>query len=238
MQTENIYDSLMQIFGKIPDNINILEDQIDIDVQMSYFDISQKYKTNKPEVEEINRIKAELFDTDIEDTEKKEFLVKLANIDDVEAYRTIEKYNKDVNEDMREWTSLALQESRMTLESFLLNEDQIIISTGLGGKDNKLRYCLAFSSNNAEDFTELQERLFTKELEFSFRKNAGKIENIEFHTRYCLLTSLLPINVSINNIISNTIEECNQIGNFIEKRFIVTNVKILSIDDIFDYWEK
>jgi hypothetical protein len=35
MENENIYDKLMELFGKIPENFSILEEQIDIKTQMS-----------------------------------------------------------------------------------------------------------------------------------------------------------------------------------------------------------
>ncbi len=237
MEVENIHDSLMKLFGKIPKNINILEEQVDINIQMSYFEASMKFKKDKSKLESIDVLKEKLFDDKIDDEEKKNVLAALANFDDVEAYRAIEKFNQDDVNTLKDWSTLALQESRMAMESYLLNEDQIIISTGLGGKDNKLRYFLAFSTNNDKDFTELQQRLFTKELEFSFRNNEGEIENLEFNTQYCLLTVLLPLNISIKDVISATIDECNQIGNFLETRFIVTNVKILTIDEISDHWD-
>lgn len=237
MEIEDIYRSLEELFGKIPKNVNIFEDQIDIDVQMSYFEASRKCKAKETDIEEITELQSKLFDDEVDGEEKKEILIKLSNIDDVEAFRAIEKYSNYEHNDLKDWTSLALQDSRLSLESYLLDEDQIIISTGLGGKGNKLRYFLAFSTNNNEDFTDLQQRLLTKELEFSFRKTEGEIENIEFHTRFCLLTALIPMSSSINKIISSTIDECNQIGNFLETKFVVTNVKILTVDDIYDHWD-
>ncbi len=234
---ENIYDTLMRMFGQIPKNVNILEEQIGIDTQMSYFEISQKYKKTKFEEKEIETFQSKLNDNSTSNSEKKEILAELAHCDNVDAYRIIESFNKEADDSMKDWAVLALQESRMSIESYLLNEDQIIISTGLGGKDNKLRYFLAFSTNSKQNFTELQQRLLTKELEFSFKNNDGEIENLEFSTRFCTLTALLPISTSIQNMIDNAIDECNQIGNFLDKRFIVTNVNVLSLDEISGHWD-
>ncbi len=234
---ENIYDTLMKMFGKIPKNVNILEEQIGIDTQMSYFEISQKYKKNEPKDEDIEALKAKLNDHSTSKKEKKEILAELANSDSIDAYRVIENFNKEADGSMKDWSVLALQESRTLIESYLLNEDQIIISTGLGGKDNKLRYFLAFSTKNNQNFTELQQRLLTKELEFAFKNNDGEIEKLEFSTRFCTLTALLPISISTQKIIDDVIDECNQIGNFLEKRFIVTNVNVLSLEEISGHWD-
>lgn len=236
MENENIYDKLMELFGKVPENFSILEEQIDIQTQMTYFEESKKIKEQKPDLEEILKRKNELFSADIDDSEKKRLLILLANLDDVEAFRAIEKFNTVAPDNLRDWTALSLQESRMTIESSLLDQNQVIISTGLGGKDKKLRYFAVISTKNDEDFTDLQQRLISKELEFVIRKNNGEIENIEFNDGYCLLTSLVPLNVSIKELITIAIEECNQIGDFINEKFILTNVKILSMDEIKDSW--
>jgi len=236
MENENIYDKIMELFGKIPENFSILEEQIDIKTQMSYFEESKKVKESKPAKEEILLRKSELFDDSIEENTKKEILILFANLNDVEAYRAIEKYNKIAPTSLKDWTALSLQESRMTLESSLLDENQVIISTGLGGKDKNLRYFAVITTKDNNDFTNLQKRLIEKELEFLIRKNAGEIEKIKFCDGYCLLTSLIPLNVSIKELIMMSIEECNQIGDFINEKFILTNVKILSIEEIKESW--
>jgi hypothetical protein len=68
------------------------------------------------------------------------------------------------------------------------------------------------------------------------KKNDGEIEKIEFIDEYCTLVTLIPLNVSIKELITIAIEECNQIGDFINEKFILTNVKVLSIDEIKDSW--
>jgi hypothetical protein len=55
---------------------------------------------------------------------------------------------------LKDWAALSLQESRMTLESSLLDENQVIISTGLGGKAKKLRYFAVIAAKRRENFSE------------------------------------------------------------------------------------
>ena len=43
-ESENILDKISEIFGGLPGGLNILEEQIDIDVQMNYFESSRKHK--------------------------------------------------------------------------------------------------------------------------------------------------------------------------------------------------
>ena len=46
MEGENIYDKIQEVFGRIPGHFSILEEQIDIDLQMEYFEVSKLAKEN------------------------------------------------------------------------------------------------------------------------------------------------------------------------------------------------
>jgi hypothetical protein len=237
MDSDNIYDKIMQMFGKIPDNFSILEDQIDIKVQMNFFESSKKIKQNPDSKKTIAEIKEGLLDKNLGIEDQKDLLVQLANYDDVEAYRILEKYFESVVPELRDWCALALQESKMNLESALLDENQVIISTGLGGKGKKLRYFAVLATKNENKFTSLQKRLVEKEIDFALKKKDGEIENIEFDDTFCTFLTIVPINISIKDLIAETIEECNQIGNFIDPKFILTNVKVFSKEEIKASWK-
>ena len=60
VNNENIYSKIQEILGKIPENFSILEEEIDVDLQMEYFEFSkaQKEGLNK---EEVLKNKDELF---------------------------------------------------------------------------------------------------------------------------------------------------------------------------------
>lgn len=238
MENDNIYDKIMELFGKIPENFSILEEQIDIKVQMSYFEDSKEQKGSALDKDEVLSSVTDLYESSIDNEQKKKILVKLANLDDVEAFRAIENYVNQADIELKDWAALALQESRMTIESSLLDENQVIISTGLGGKGKKLRYFAALATKEAQNFSVLQKRLVAKELEFALRKYDGEIEALDFNNNYCTFLSLVPLNVSIKELIKLSIEECNQIGDFISERFILTNVKVLSIEEIRGSWNQ
>jgi hypothetical protein len=236
MDNDNIYDKIMQMFGKIPDNFSILEDQIDINIQLNYFEWSKKAKKNPDSKNSLSNIKENLIKENAGTEEIKELLVQLANTGDVEAFRLLERYFEAVKPELRDWCALALQECKMNLESLLLDENQVIISTGLGGKGKKLRYFAVLASRNDNNFTPLQQKLIEKELDFTLKKREGEIEKIEVDDTFCTLLAVVPINVSIKELLAETIEECNQIGNFIDSKFILTNVKVFSKEEIKSSW--
>jgi hypothetical protein len=237
MESDNIYDRMMELFGKIPENFSILEEQIDIKTQMNYFELSKKYKQTAKHKQELSEAKEKLFLDDVTVDEKKEYLIQLANSDDVEAFRLLEKFNAATVSELKDWSALALQESRMTLESSLLDENQVIISTGLGGKGKRLRYFAALASKDDKFFTVLQKKLIEKEIDFTLKKHDGEIEKIEFDENYCSFLIIVPLNVYIKDLITAAIDECNQIGDFIDTKFILTNVKIFSKEEIMASWK-
>ena len=131
---ENIYDTINDILGSSPGSFSILEEQIDVDLQMEYFEYSKNYQQTKSPEEIINS-KNEIFEKEMPEEHKKNLLIELASIENVEAYRTIEEFLKEPETDfLKDWATLAFQESRMLLESHILDQNQIFISTGLGGK--------------------------------------------------------------------------------------------------------
>jgi len=236
MADENIFNKIEELFGKKPENFSILEDQIDIKTQLSYFEESKKVKDLGVIKKNILEKKDYLYGSGLSIKEKKNLLVSFASIDDVEAYRTIERFLINAEPELKNWAVMALQESRMTIESSLLNENQVIISTGLGGKGKKLRYFVVLSSQDNVEFSDLQKRLIHKELEFSLKKVDGEIEENEFVENYSTLLAVVPITVSIKAVIQSAVNECNQIGNFISSKFILTNVKVFTIDEIKKSW--
>ncbi len=235
MNNESTYQKFMDFLGKMPENLNIIDEEIDIKIQLDYSDASRKNKQKKNNESEIIKNKNKIFENKYNLEQKKVFLVQLASIDNIEAYRTIEKYKKNNDEELKAWTSLALQESRMLIESSLLNEKQIIISTGLGGKDKKLRYFSALKSSNDKTFSNLQRRLIKKEFEFVLKNQAGVIEEIEFDEGFVTIVVLVPIKTSVKIVVESVINECNQIGNFLNTKFILTNTN--TIEDVKKWWK-
>ncbi len=125
---ENLYDKIRELFGQNPGNFNIMEDNIDMDLQMEYFESSRKLARKYDDNWAIDQIEI-LENPDVATEEKKQVLARLATINNVTVYRVIEAYAKDPAPDLKDWTNMALQESRMHLEGQLLGENQIFIST-------------------------------------------------------------------------------------------------------------
>ncbi len=234
---ENIYDKIKELFGTIPGQFSVLEEQIDIDLQMKYFEFSREMKVDLQPDTVMNE-SPNLFRDDIGTDRKKELLAKLASVERVEAFRTIEKFLSDPPEELKEWGILAFQESRMLLESKLLDENQVFISTGLGGKGNKLRYFVVLIGSMQEHFTDSQKMIIRNEFELVLKKYDAEVEQYNFSGSLATVKAVVPMHITIKNVFEEAIAECNGYGDFLIPNFIITNVKELSFREIRDFLEK
>jgi hypothetical protein len=234
MKDEEFYKDIQKMFEDMPGNFNILEEQIDLEIQMKYFELSKKVREEEAEKNYLEYAD-ELFMSETDVERKKEILIGLAGIDDVKAYRALEKFLDQAESDIRSWAVLALQENRMLLQTSLLEEQQFFISTGLGGKGKKLRYYLVFINRNRNELlTKTQQKLVKDELIFGLKPEDGIFESIDFSEGFSTSLVLLPVTADIRQIFSKVVEECNQYGDFLEEDMIITNVKVLSRNEILD----
>ena len=232
MEEDNIYKKIQEAISSLPQNFSVLEEQIDLELQMEYFNYSRDLRTNFPP-EMILQHQSDLFDQSVSLDEKKNLLVLLASQEKVEAFRIIEKYSKQPDPELREWSILALQESRMVMQSSLLDEQQVYISTGLGGRDQKLRYFVVLiGREDDKDYSPVQKKLVQNELDFAISKNDGELEEMSFQKNLAIGVMLLPVKSDLQGVFSSVISECNQYGDFIRPDIIITNVKRMSVDEI------
>ena len=234
---ENLYEKIREILGGTPGNLKILEQKIDIDLQMEYYDCSMRIREEKSDkwaLEHMQYLSEPGYSVDV----KKEILARMASIENVECYRAIEAYLEQALEPLLSWAILALNESRMLLESKILDENQIFISTGLGGKDEKLRYFVVLMSRTKVELTSSQQMVIKNEFEFILKKFDAIIEESSFSGYLATILLLLPMNQSLKAVFKEAIDECNRYGDFLNDDFIVTNVRVLSFGEIEELLER
>ena len=220
------------------DSFHILEELVPIEEQMSYFRyFDQLRKENNPFVrdEEV----AILFTPDIPAERKKRSLTLLASIPDVGAYRAIETYHSSPAEpELTHWSAMALVSSRIVLSSDLSGQQQVYISSGLGGLDKKLRFFSLFTTHSGQELSPLQKEIVEREFTFQLQQADVAIEKFEMKSNYFTILMLFSIDRDVHAYLSTAVEECNQYGNFLDPRFLFTNVKVLSESEIEQLLEK
>ncbi len=233
MDEEFLYKKIQEALEKMPENFNVLEEQIDVQLQVEYFKFTRKFRKGK-ETGRFLPQKSFLFDPEVPLLAKKKILASLASSVEVESFRTIEKYLLDPEPDLKDWATLALQESRMLLQSSLLDEQQIFISTGLGGKGKKLRYFVVFLNKEEKALSGMQKKLLYDEMKYVVEQNEGEVEEFTEMLDYTTAIVILPLKAALKDIFRGIIEECNQYGNFLKDDMVITNVKRLSPPEIVD----
>jgi hypothetical protein len=234
---ENLYEKIREILGATPGNLKILEQKIDIDLQMEYYDCSMRIREEKSDewaLDHMQYLSEQGYSVDV----KKEILARMASIESVECFRAIEAYLEHAREPLLSWAVLALNESRMLLESKILDENQVFISTGLGGKDEKLRYFVVLMSRTKVELTSTQKMVIKNEFEFILKKFDAIIEEADFSGYLATILLLLPMTHSLNSVFKEAIVECNRYGDFLNDDFIVTNVRVLSFGEIEEFLKR
>src|SRR4030042_5475475 len=116
---ENLYEKIREILGDEPGRMKILDQQIDLELQGEYYNCSERLQSEVDEQWAMDRT-GFLHEPGYPEKMKKEILARLATIDRVECYRMIEAYTRIATGSLSDWSFLALNESRLRLESGLL----------------------------------------------------------------------------------------------------------------------
>lgn len=233
-ENEDPYKKFQTSMEQLHGNLHILNQAIPVEEQSLYFSYSQKVRFDMNEEIVLGKIEA-LFDPEYEPEFKKRLLLSLAGLDKVEAYRAIEKYSMAPDAYLQNWSVIALEESKMNLQKALSDVDQIFISTGLGGKEDKLRFFVVFFSKNDLEFTDFQFECACKELKYSFEKYQAELETVDRHADYFSIKVLFPYKLNLKDVLNEALLEINQYGDFIRMNILITNIKEFNANEIQQY---
>ncbi|MDR0537822.1 MAG: hypothetical protein LBH04_07270 [Tannerellaceae bacterium] len=228
-------------FNKTNAPISIFEQRVPVEVQMEYFSYSNKLRNEKVQIsdEDCQSFGEQIRDEEKTLEQKRYMLSALAVSGKPQAFRILEEYTSlNLAPEIANWAYMAFMESRITLESELLEERHIYISTGLGGKDNKLRFFVLLLSKDRQPFLDFQKQIIQTEFEYNLTQKDCELERIDISDTYVELLVLIPLNIDIKDILDNIIIECNQYGNFISDTITITNVKELDQEEILKICQK
>lgn len=225
------YKKFQESLEHLQGHFHVLETTIPVEKQMEFFRYSEKLReqdVKQPVEESINLLNSE----DASEESKKEAMSLLAISGDVKAYRALESYQKQAEENLKDWANMSLLQAKITLESEFSDEKQIFISTGLGGKGELLRFFAFFKAKDLNPFSAYQIQLIEKEIPFHIHEAHGIVEELKVSENYFTITFLINIKTDIKYMLENAIAECNQYGDFIDGSFIVTNVRKFNEEEI------
>ena len=189
-------DQIRNFLDSIPNDFDVLEKEVSRAVQKEYIDLFKKFiQRDKPKT--ILERSQNLFDQQTGIQVKKRLLIELAHLGTVESYRIIERFLKQVDKKLEAWAVLALRECRMFMESDLLEEDKGFISTGLGGKDNRIRYCFVIRSNAGIPFRKRQQDIIQDQFKRTCAELDVVLENFSFQNNYLSASILVSMDVAV-----------------------------------------
>ncbi len=220
------------------DSFVLINEAIDLSIQEEYFRFSETIDFDNVDYEEVLTESDKLFDKHSPIESKKRILILLAHLGSPESSRTIEEYLKISEGNLRDWALLSLKECRTFLESVLLQEEGGFVSTGLGGKDNKLRYYFIVSSKDGLPFSETHRETLKRGYETISHKYKSEIEEINLGATYAMIGILIPMDVAVGEVIEEGISECNKTSEFLSPHYYVTNVKKPTREEISKYLEE
>ena len=231
---EDIFNEIYDSFKNMGGRFHILEQRVPVELQMDYFNYARRIRTKPRELDDraFRRYKEKLENIELPTEEKKKILSLLATSKEIRAFRLLEHYNQHPDKELKNWAYMALMESRIMVESELTDEKQIFISTGLGGKEEKLRFYVLIVASKGVTFVEYQRKIIEKEFGYLLPKHEYEIERLTIGDRHVELVILTPFISRIKQIFENAISECNQYGNFLSGNVVITNVKELDQDEI------
>lgn len=227
--------NLSEFLNKDPDKFSIFEEEIDVELQKEFYAYMEELSPKLDEKENTSLENVDkLYDKNIPSDEKRLILLLLSNLNEVKAYRAIEEFIKKGDKELKKWATIALQQSRIMMESSLITEKSIFISTGLGGKGDKLRYFCVFFTQKINKLKKSEKDILKKEIEFAFRKRKAILETLEFTMGIVTFKALIPLETNIKDMFNSIITEINNYGNILRANMIITNVKSLTIKEIED----
>jgi len=240
-EKDDVLSEIRNSFSHMDGRFHILEQRVPVEVQMEYFKYSKRIK--KERTEELTDIELDTFISELNDeltsAEYKCYILTcLAISRQVRSLRALEEYSSHPSEDVADWANLALMESRITIEAEFSDEKQVYISTGLGGKGNKLRFYVMLPSKGKLPFSDLHKTIIEREFQYYMSKDNSEIERLTINDVYVELVVLIPVQANIKTTLDNIINECNLYGDFLYDRFTITNVKELSNEEVQDILKK
>lgn len=238
---DQIFERLRNTMSQIHGHVHILEQSVSVGTQLRYFRFSELIRKRndppRPLTDEMCLdLYGMLYDPLRTEHEKKYALLMLATSKNVKAFRLLQEFvENDPDIRLREWAGLALMDCQISLESELSGEQQVYISTGLGGKDEKLRFSVLFLiADKEKTFEAYQKHVIERESADIFEQHDCELESMDIEDRFVILKLLIPFQENIQTILGSIIVECNQYGNFLSRTYTVTNVQDLTEYDAYE----
>ena len=95
-----------------------------------------------------------------------------------------------------------------------------------------LRYFIVVTTNDRLPFNEVQQHIVESEFAYGLKAEGGELEEALFNQYTVAITCLIPFRIHLQNCIDVIVQKCNELGNFVNESYVVTNVKKMTFEEI------
>lgn len=231
-ESEAMLNRVRRMAMKDPTKVVVLNIDVDTAMQVEFFELVAKLAREEDE-KKYNKKKLikSLYDPKVSIDTKKLNLARLAGLDDVVVLRQLEKFLGSATPDIEPWAYLAYTQSKLIIETSLLDESKIFVTSGLGGDGHKLRFFACLYAK-VPKLTPAQKKTVKGEIEYAIKKHDGVCEVLNFKQQFISFVFLMPIVVDVLRVIADIVTEINVYGDFINQNTFVTNGKIPPLEEI------
>jgi hypothetical protein len=226
----------MDFFQKYPNKIKVVDVEVDVKTQMEYFTYLSEVLQNFNDKSYTDAIGEQSFDANATLDDRKRMLTLLSCSERVEVLRALEHYAKSCPDELKDFVAMCVYQCRTSIESELLDERHALVVSGMGGKENKVRYFAALATLSGETWSATKQHLLREELALASKEYGAEVELLEFSGKYAKMLLLTPITQSPATIVRDAKNASNALGAFISRQEVITNVSQLSdekLDEIF-----
>lgn len=192
-------------------------------------------KAKQPSEESLlRRVEQVLFDERVEDSERLMlYFTRLACCDSIEALRFAEGLIARLDEGVARHLALMTElELRMQVYEDLTEQPQALIASGLGGEGELIRLNGIAIQVDFKPWEPYQRELLHNELSLICEAQGGYIEEELWGEEYYGFRLMLPYYIDIAEQVELFLNTCNEYGRFIHPDCHVTNMILLTHEDI------
>ena len=219
-----------------PDQFIVTDKELDQELYEQFM-TEQEWIDPQPDSASLVRQGKELSGNTMSISEKKRILVQLASWGTAEAYRLLQEYCTRPDPALEQWSRIALYECRMRLESDLLDEPVGLISTGLGGDGQRLRYIFVLAFCGEAPAEEVQ-REIGEGLDKVCQEHRSVVEQAQFRSSCLYVQVLVPMDVAVGEVIEESIAWLNQQKEEFLPDYLVTNVSVPTEEEIQSFLDE
>ncbi|WPD22199.1 MAG: hypothetical protein SD837_18580 [Candidatus Electrothrix scaldis] len=223
-------DDLTDFLEIIPEQFIVTEEELDQEV---YAQFMAELEDLEPEADCAVLLgqAQELSSEALSLTQKKNILGQLAIQGAAEACQFLQQYCSNCEPDLEQWAKIALYECQMHMETDLFDEPVGLVSSGLGGEGEWLRYIFVLALQG-ECPAEEQQQDIEGTLGRVCRQNHSKVEQVQFSPSYLSVRILVPLDEAVGEVVEEVIVQLNQRDGRVREEYMVTNVAVPSEEEI------